>query len=81
MSQAGYMFFSETSGIHTKKLCHFGPKYSCQRAKTTHNNFWKETLFCSGDILENIEFYNIHILLEPLWYNNKIKIQNKDIFC
>lgn len=31
--------------------------------------------------LKTIEFKDIDILCEPLWYNNKVKIQNKFVFC
>lgn len=30
---------------------------------------------------KNIETDKIHILLGPIWYNNKFKIQNKYVFC
>lgn len=30
---------------------------------------------------KNIETDKIHILLEPIWYNNIVKIQNKYVFC
>lgn len=73
--------FSEITGCHTYKLCQFGPEYCRQRAKATRNNFWKETLFYLCDFLETIETDNINIMLEPLWYNNKVKIQNKYVFC
>lgn len=29
----------------------------------------------------NIETDKIHTLLGPIWYNNKVKIQNKYVFC
>lgn len=37
--------FSEITGCHTNKLCHFGTEYWRQRANATRNNFWQETLF------------------------------------
>ena len=40
--------------------------------------FWKETLFYFSEFIES---FNLHSLSEPLWYNNKIKIQNKYAFC
>lgn len=73
--------FYEITGYHTNKLCRFGPAYCRQRAKATRNNFWKETLFYLCEFLENIETNNINILFELLWYNNKVQIQNKYVFC
>ena len=58
-------------------LCHLGSEYITQILKRTSNPFWLETL---SYFLEFKNIFNHDILLEPLWYNKRIKVQNKCIF-
>ena len=69
--------FSEVTGCSITKLTQFGPSYCKQRANSTHNSFWKEALYYFAEFLESFEMKDSYILLEPLWYNDKIKIENK----
>lgn len=44
--------------------------------------FWKKVNFSYVIFLKkNIETDKIHILLEPIWYNNNVNIYNKYVFC
>ena len=57
-------------------MCQFGSEYVIQKMKVISNPFWIETLSYFS------EFLNIcsnSVLLEPLWYNHRIKVQNKCI--
>ena len=58
-------------------LCHLGSEYITQILKRISNPFWLETL---SYFLEFKNIFNHDILLEPLWYNKRIKVQNKCIF-
>lgn len=75
------MFFNEVINCNTANLIQFGSKYSKQKANSTTNLFWKETLSYFADFLLFIEQKCEHdILLEPLWFNEKISVQNNYIF-
>lgn len=43
--------------------------------------FWKKVNFSYVIFFKNIETDKIHILLEPICYNNKVKIKKKYVFC
>jgi hypothetical protein len=63
-------------------VLNFGPEYSKIKAKNTQNTFWKEALHVFSEFSSMITHNLDHgdISAEPLWYNDKIKIQNKYIF-
>ena len=66
--------FSEITKCNINKLGQVGSEYCKHKAKITQNNFWKETLIYFAEFVEGFNSAKSHILCEPLWYNNKIKI-------
>ena len=62
-------------------ICQFGSQYSKNKAKTTSNPFWKEFFNSLVDFMEQSKTDNMSdILLNPIWYNPKITIDNKTLF-
>ena len=51
-------------------MCQFGSDYITRKMKMTSNPFWKETLSYTSIC----GFLQDNISLEPLWYNNRIKV-------
>ena len=77
-SSAWSNLFSEITHCDISHLFQFGADYSRQKALNTSNIFWKETLLHFAEFITTVQHRNLHdCLLEPLWYNDKIKIQNK----
>lgn len=74
--------FTEVTKCNSVHLSHFGPEYSKFKAKNTNNSFWKEVLNIYSDFLKNLscDSSTRNFLVEPLWYNNKIIIQNRYVF-
>ena len=69
--------FTIITGCNIIHMCQFGSEYVIQRMKVISNPFWKEIFAYFS------EFLNIccnDTLLEPLWYNHRIKVQNKSVF-
>jgi hypothetical protein len=74
--------FTEITKCNIVHLLNFGPAYSKIKAKNTQNTFWKEALHVFSEFSSMITHSLDHgdIFTEPLWYNDRIKIQNKYIF-
>jgi exonuclease III len=80
-SSAWSNLFCEITHCDISHLFQFGADYSRQKALNTSNAFWKETLLYFAEFINTVQNKNLHdFLLEPLWYNDKIKIQNKAIY-
>ena len=72
--------FNENIG-NISDLVRFGCDYAMQLSRETSNIFWKETLSVYCDFMNIVNSNNLYdIMQEPLWYNCRIKIQNKSIF-
>ena len=73
--------FPEITNCSCQLLSHLGSEYSRKIAKSTKNLFWREVLITYSDFITTSASEDLNdILLEPLWYNNKIKVDNKCIF-
>ena len=68
--------------INVNYLINFGSDYIKVCSNSITNLFWKDTLHCWKEItdIEQKNLKNINILTEPLWYNNKFKIDGKSFF-
>jgi hypothetical protein len=72
--------FCEITKCDILHLFKFGKDDLRQKAFSTTNTFWKETLLYFTEFVHIVQLKNFDaFLLEPLWYNDKIKIQNKTI--
>ena len=55
--------------------------YTKNTVKTPKNTFWKDVLLSWAKVIEKERNFNWHFfLVSPIWFNNKIKIDNKSIF-
>ena len=73
-------WLTEATHCNITHLSHCGADYPRQKAFSTRNIFWKETLLYFAEFISIVQHKNTQILLEPLWYNDKIQIQNKSVF-
>ena len=71
---------TETTHCNITHLSQCGADYPRQKAHSTSNIFWKETLLYFAEFISIVQQKNTQTLLEPLWYNDKIQIQNKSVF-
>ena len=51
-----------------------------KKAHSTSNTLWKETLLYFLEFINIVQHKNTQTLLEPLWYYDKIQIQNVSVF-
>ena len=58
----------------------YGADYPRQKAHSTSNTLWKETLLYFLEFINIVQHKNTQTLLEPLWYYDKIQIQNVSVF-
>ena len=74
--------FTEITKCNIVHLSHFGPEYSKVKANNIDNSFWKEVLNIFSEFLNTLshDLNSDDTLMEPLWYNNKIMIQNRYVF-
>ena len=72
--------FTITTGCNVTHMCQFGSDYITRKMKVTSNPFWKETLSYIFELISICGLSQDNILLEPLWYNNKIKVKKKSVF-
>jgi hypothetical protein len=55
--------------------------YTKNTVKTQKNTFWKDVLLSWEKVIEKERKFNGHFfLVSPIWFNNKIMIDNKSIF-
>ena len=55
--------------------------YTKNTVKTPKNTFWKDVLLSWEKVIEKELKFNWHFfLVSPIWFNNKIMIDNKSIF-
>ena len=70
---------TETAHCNITHLSQCGADCPRQKAHSTSNIFWKETLPYFAEFISIVQQKNTQTLLEPLWYNDKIQIQNKSV--
>ena len=71
---------NRTTHCKITHLFQCGADYPRQKAHSTSIIFWKETLLYFPEFISIVQHKNTQTLLEPLWYNDKIQIQNKSVF-
>ena len=72
--------FTITTGCNVTHMCQFGFDYISRKMKVTSNPFWKETLSYIFELISICGLSQDNIFLEPLWYNNKIKVKKRVFF-
>ena len=69
------------SFIDTDKFYNCGSDYIQKIQSKLKNTFWKDVLLSWEKVIEKEQNFNWHFFLaNPIWFNNKIKIDNKSIF-
>lgn len=69
------MFFNKIINCTTSHLIQIRSQYSKQKCNLTSNLVWKGTLFYFAEFLDSVKpECEGHILLEPLWFNEKIDV-------
>jgi hypothetical protein len=69
------------SFIDTDRFYNYGSDYIQKIQSKLKNTFWKDVLLSWAKVIEKERKFNCHFFLaSPIWFNNKIKIDNKSIF-
>lgn len=64
--------YTETTQRKITNLFQYGAGYPRQKAHSTSNTFWKETLLYFPECFNIAQHKNTQTLLKPLWYDKYV---------